>query len=138
MSKNYPLSNAPEGFPDNLHGYPTFYPLGGDGKPVGAPYLIFDGQNFKDLKELNSYKKRLAELAEALVDQTFDTPCTGNIDPVELTTEDWQVFSQVPKLWQNYHTIFSVSPIGKGVQDPGTLGVKVDLDAYNGILKPFM
>lgn len=134
MSKNR-LSNAPEGYADELYGFPTFYPIGGDGKPVGAPYLVFDGQNFKDLKELNSYKKRLAERNQ---EEVYDVPCTGTLNPEDLTVEDWQVFSQVPKLWQNYHTIFATSPIGKGVQDPGTLGMKVDLDTYNGILKPFL
>lgn len=135
MSKNYPMSNAPEGFPDNLYGYPTVYGIGGDGKPVGSPRLYYDGQTFATPKEISDYKKALAARE---VDTVYDVPCTGEIDPVELNEEDWKVFSQVPKLWQNYHTIFSTSPIGKGPQDPGLLGQRVDLDKYDGVLKPYM
>ena len=62
-------SNAPDGYPArDAKDYPLFYAIGGDGKPVGNPVLVFNGRSFDSeddiIKYLASVVQRDANLAE--------------------------------------------------------------------------
>lgn len=76
-------SNAPEGYPTTSpEGYPYFYPIGGDGKPTGAPRLMFANQTFKDVAEINQYLTVMARRKPA----DFETPGTGMFPPSYFTS----------------------------------------------------
>lgn len=80
------LSNAPEGFPAvSPEGYPYFYPLGGDGQPVGHPRLVFDNQTFESVSEINTYKKMMARRGE----ERFMVPdAEGAVSPADAKPGD--------------------------------------------------
>ncbi len=132
-----PMSNAPEGFADTLYGYPTFYPIGGDGKPTGQPWLLYDGQSFPSVKAINAYKAALAAR-----DENYEPPVapvySGPLDVASLSEVDWRVFAQNPSLWNKSSEIFSSSPVGKGPQLVGDLAQTVFLNEYEGVLKPYL
>jgi len=62
-------SNAPEGFPArSKEGYPLFYGIGGDGKPVGSPRVVFDGKTFESDAHIVKYIAAAAARDEALAE----------------------------------------------------------------------
>ncbi len=70
-------SNAPVGYPSTSpEGYQYFYPIGGDGKPTGEPFLMYEAQNFPNVKELEEYKVRvIARRGQPDID--YNTPGVG-------------------------------------------------------------
>lgn len=83
-----PLSNAPAGYPDEQDGYPLFYAIGGDGKPVGAGKLVYDGNPFDTVEQIATYKAAVAMRAMNLA--AYQAPAfIGTLPMASLTAADW-------------------------------------------------
>lgn len=84
-----PQSNAPAGFPDTSPGgYPLWYALGGDGKPVGSARMIYDGNTFGTDSEIASYRVAVAQRNLNLA--AYQAPAfVGTIAMSSLSLADW-------------------------------------------------
>lgn len=94
-----PFSNAPEGFPDTFAGYPLFYAIGGDGKPVGKPKLVYNGNSFDSPKEVAAYKKAVEARDEALDNLAEFVRTDGKFEFDQLSNEDWCYYGNHPEVW---------------------------------------
>lgn len=141
-------SNAPEGYPTRSHGgYPLIYAIGGDGKPVGDPRLLYDAQTFANEDEIAGYKVAVAARDEALAQAPADdaSKYIGHINPDDMGLYDWAFYQKRGLHFApGDYAIFTKHPIirdpagGRVLQNPEGELAAVDISAYGGPLAQFV
>jgi hypothetical protein len=98
-------SNAPKGYPTlNDQGYELFYALDGNGVPtLTPPRLIFDGQTFLNVQEINEYRARLQKNKDNSAKESLSVDLRGVGYPVmqnpEETLRGWLTETDDHRKW---------------------------------------